>query len=152
MNTKAFFQMYFSLKFNVWLEWKDGRLTFLNLKENPFKNEISEKVIKRLWRPKLVFVNSNSKATEKQILQYNPYSSVLMLIRDGPGSEAPLSQWDEAKVYSSNMTKLLWRSLHFMSFTCNFDMFYFPFDSQTCFAQVSNNQVRIIQSKAKLLN
>ena len=134
---KHIFQMYFSLKFNVWVQWKDVRLTFQNLRACHFKNEVSEEKIKMLWKPKLKFVNSQSKDTEKQILQYSPLSSTVMLSREGLSSEAPLSQWDEARVYNSNTTKIMWKSVHFMSFTCNFDMFYFPFEHQICFVKVS---------------
>ena len=117
--------MYFSLKFNVWVQWKDIRLSYQNLRESRFKNELSEEKIKKLWKPRLEFVNSQSKHTTRQILQYHPLSSTLMLNRHGPSSEAPLSQWDEARVYSSNTTKILWKSVHFMSFTCDFSLFIF---------------------------
>ena len=129
--------MYFSLKFNIWLKWKDIRLTFQNLKESHFQNEVSAKNIENLWKPRLKYVNSQSKKTEKQILQYSSLSSAIMLSREGPFTEAPLSQWDEARVYNSSTTEILWRSLHFMSFACDFEMFYFPFDLQICFIKVS---------------
>ena len=129
--------MYFSLKFNIWLTWKDIRLTFQNLRKNHFVNEVSEDTIKKLWKPRLKFVNSQSQHVKKQILQYHPLSSAIMLSREGPSNEAPLSQWDEARIYNSSISKILWRSLHFMSFTCDFVMFYFPFDNQKCSIKVS---------------
>ena len=139
--------MYFSLKFNIWVQWKDIRLTFQNLRESHFKNEVSEEKIKKLWKPKLKFVNSQSKDTDKQILQYSPLSSTVMLSREGFSSEAPLSQWDEARVYNSNTTKILWKSVHFMSFTCDFAMFYFPFDHQICYIEVRENLFKILLPK-----
>ena len=129
--------MYFSLKFNIWLKWKDIRLTFQNLRETTFQNEVSAKKIENLWKPRLKYVNSQSKETEKQILQYNQLSSAIMLSRKGPFTAAPLSQWDEARVYNSSETDLWVVSSHYLDFKCQFDLTYFPFDNQKCYITVS---------------
>ena len=131
------FQNFFSLKFNLWLIWKDDRLGFQNLKSHHFQNEISGEVIERLWKPQLVYANSNEKSLKRRMLMYDPLSSTLMAQRGkGKGIEAPLTQVDEAIVYSSNETELLWRTDVFSAFNCHFDMRYFPFDHQSCYVEV----------------
>ena len=125
------FQMFFSLKFNVWLKWNDGRLGFQNLRDNIYQNEVPKKVARKLWTPQLVFENNN----EGKLLAYEP-SSVLMVLKDGDSKEPPLMQWDEAKVYDPNNTYFLMMTPHFLRFNCDFDLDYFPFDSHTCSIQV----------------
>ena len=60
----------------------------------------------------------------------------MMLDRKGHAGEAPLEQIDEAYVYKSNETELVWRSPHFHQFNCDFDLLYIPFDQQTCYLEV----------------
>ena len=123
--------MFFSLKFNVWLKWNDGRLGFQNLREDFFQNEVPKKVARKLWTPQLVFENNN----EGKLLAYEP-SSVLMVFKDGDSKVPPLMQWDEARVYDPNNTDFLMMTPHFLKFKCDFKLDYFPFDSHTCSIQV----------------
>ena len=90
----------------------------------------------KIWKPKLIFKNSY----ESQVLNYDPKSSDLLLLRNGNSTKAPLSQVDEARVYKPNETHIWWRSRHLKSFKCHFDLYYIPFDYQIC-----NVQVRTVQ-------
>ena len=86
----------------------------------------------KIWKPKLIFKNSY----ESQVLNYDPKSSDLLLLRNGNSTKAPLSQVDEARVYKPNETHIWWRSRHLKSFKCHFDLYYIPFDNQICNVQV----------------
>ena len=127
-----FSQMFFSLKFNVWLQWVDVRIGVQNLYEATFLNKLSDGMALDLWTPQLVFQNTN----ERNTIKYVPSSSVIMLVKNGSSQEAPLSQIDEALVYSPKETKLLMKTIHFLDFKCDFDLLYFPFDLQTCYVLV----------------
>ena len=129
-----FFQMYFSLRFSLWLAWYDSRLYFENLDEDYWKNKISKDKAEKMWMPLIVFKNN----MEGKILTFDPSSSDLFLKRLGSrrNIKTPLSKFHEAKVYSSNETAILWRSEHLLKFKCQFDLFYLPFDTQTCFVEV----------------
>ena len=59
-----------------------------------------------------------------------------MDVHTSKGIKSALEQIDEAWVYKSNETELLWSSLHFLQFNCDFDLFYIPFDQQTCYAEI----------------
>ena len=50
--------MYFSLRFVLWLRWKDDRLTFENLDETYYHNKLSEDEASKLW-------TSNARVIEK---------------------------------------------------------------------------------------
>ena len=124
--------MFFSLKFNVWLEWKDERLSFQNLKKDYFLNKITDDTAMDLWTPKPAFENN----LDRPAIRYDPSSSVIFLARNGTSFGAKLSQLDEAMVYNSSETKLRMKTCHFMSFKCHFNLNYFPFDHQTCYIEV----------------
>ena len=129
-------QLYLTLKFKVWIKWKDTRLQYEDLKTHHFKNSIRENVALKLWKPALLFENHRERDNEKQVLKYSPLPSIMMLVKNGHGKEAPISQIYETKLYSPNETELLWRSRHYMRFKCDFNLFYFPFDHQTCYVRV----------------
>ena len=120
------------MNFNVWLRWTDDRLQYQNLNHLEYENAISSDLTGEIWKPLLVFENNN----ERKILKYVESSSVMMLDRKGNASKAPLCQIDEARVYKSNETELVLGTLHLLQFNCDFDLFYIPFDNQTCYAEV----------------
>ena len=126
--------MYFSLRFNVWLKWVDERLQYQNLDEDAYENVVPEMVAAQLWLPTLYFKNS----IEGQILNYDS-SSEIMIFRNGDSKQAPLSQLNEAKVYNSSETQLKWTKFNqFKKFKCKFNLYYLPFDDQTCLVEVSH--------------
>ena len=129
-------QAYFSIKFVVWLKWFDARLSFQNLREDLFRNELSMSTVDKLWKPDLYFINGISKEAGLRIVKYDQDSSKIMLDAKNSNQISQLSQMDEAKVYYPNETEIVWRSDHFLSYTCKFDLQYFPFDQQTCFVRV----------------
>ena len=95
--------MYFSMKFNVWLEWMDSRLQYQNLKSNTYLNIVPSELSSKLWKPTLAFVNNN----EGQIVKYSKSTSVMMLTGGAHAQEPSFNQRNEAKVYNSNETKIL---------------------------------------------
>ena len=127
--------MYFSLRFVLWSKWFDSRLLYENVDEEYWKNKVTEEKAKKLWTPLIVFKNN----MEGKILTFDPSSSDLFLSQQGSrrNNTTPLSQFHEAKVSSPNETAIYWRSEHLLKFKCQFDMFYLPFDTQTCLVEVS---------------
>ena len=124
--------MYVSIKFVVWLRWKDDRLIYQNLDNEYYLNRMAVKDAERLWKPSIVFKNSN----ENQMLEFNP-SSGFFVEKDGEGKEAPLGQMFEGMNYPPKQTAIIWKSVHLLKFRCHFDLFYLPFDNQTCYVEVS---------------
>ena len=138
-------QMSFSLRFNVWLKWTDTRLIFQNLNEDHYQNVIPEYKATKLWKPMLEFKNSN----EGQILTYHSSSSDMLVVRNGVGKVAPPSQWDEGRLFNSSETEILWRSAHLMKFKCHLDLYFFPFDYQTCHVKV---RLVVVHSQAQKIS
>ena len=83
------FQMYFSLRFVLWLKWSYDRLTYENLDENHWKKELSNDKAAKLWTPLIVFKNN----IEGKILAFDPSSPSLFLKGD----------WKISKVLSTKL-------------------------------------------------
>ena len=62
-NKNLCFQMYFSLKFNIWLGWSDNRLEYHNLNKHYHENAISREFARSLWKPEIVFENNLKRRT-----------------------------------------------------------------------------------------
>ena len=102
------------------------------MNEDHYQNVISDKEAINLWKPVLEFTNSN----EEQVLKYDLLTSDMMIRRSGSSIKAPQSQKDEARVFNSSETEITWRTVHFKKFKCQFDLYYLPFDQQTCYVKV----------------
>ena len=126
--------MYFSMRFRLWLKWIDQRLCYENLAEKWFQNKLPDNQATKLWKPMITFKNH----VEGKMLKFHPSSSDIFLKKTGQSQVAEPHHYHEAKVYASNETEIIWSSAHLLEFKCKFDLFYLPFDNQTCFVQVSS--------------
>ena len=50
----------FRVTFQLTLDWRDQRLTYLNLKEDNFHNMVSFEAGKRIWSPVIIFGNTQN--------------------------------------------------------------------------------------------
>ena len=109
---------------------------------------IPQEIVLKIWKPELVFRNHKEKDSDKQILAYNTVTSDLLIKKNDDGKESPFNQLNEARIYNSSGTEIIMRSFHYLKFTCDFDLQYFPFDHQTCEVKVSS-ELYIIVRKSK---
>ena len=131
--------MYFSLRFVLWLRWKDNRLTFENLDETYYHNKLSENEASKLWTPVIQLKNNQ----EGKVLKFDSSSEMFLRRNQTSIKVAPLDQAFDAKVYESNETEIIWMSTHLLKFKCQFDLYYLPFDNQTCYVEVSHYLITI---------
>ena len=71
-----------NLQFEIILEWKDRRITFFNLHKNSFLNALSEDEVTSIWRPIVVFSNTEQKETTR-LGWVNEWSTSIVVSRDG---------------------------------------------------------------------
>ena len=50
----------FRVTFQLTMDWRDQRLTYLNLKEDTFHNMVSFEAGKRIWSPVIIFGNTQN--------------------------------------------------------------------------------------------
>ena len=70
------------LQFEVILEWKDLRITYNNLKKDPFLNHLTEADKNSIWLPILIYANTDQKETTR-LGWVNEWSTSVVISRDG---------------------------------------------------------------------
>ena len=108
-------------QFILQMKWYEGRMNFLNLRESG-RNNLNNQEIKLLWIPKIVFYNTKKRLETKvdgktsvdveRMGNFTVAKNKLVF----KGSENPLSV---SRFYETN-------------FICDFDMAWYPFDTQKC--------------------
>ena len=53
------------LQFEIILEWKDYRLTYSNLKDQPYLNTLTDDDIDKVWLPLVIYDNTDQKETTR---------------------------------------------------------------------------------------
>ena len=115
-------QMGFQAKLVVFMTWRDSRLTYFNLIDND-ENLVSLNMMKELWIPKLVFVNSNMHLT-----------GYLMKVKKTQLTGTPLSHsyLYEGKQYEGKDNDIILVGSLDGKFSCTYNLQNYPFDTQVC--------------------
>nr|XP_045609608.1 uncharacterized protein LOC123765175 [Procambarus clarkii] len=124
-----------SLEMNVNIVWKDTRLKYLNLKNTMEWNTLSQQEIDSIWRPILEFPNVQD--GQVRMLKEKLYA-------EKGGNPLP-PEYNDIKmeaVYSGDTTSLVQVQHYSGTFTCQFDVFYYPFDKQRCSVLIQLSSVR----------
>ena len=119
-------------RFSFQVKWLDFRLRYHNLANDPLQNAILDSVAEKLWIPPLIFSNNNGRPT----ITYTR-ATTLMVIKNGTGKITGFHQHKEALSYRGFDNPLVLTGEHFMTFDCDLDHKYYPFDYQKCFVEVS---------------
>ncbi|XP_064085620.1 serotonin-gated chloride channel mod-1-like isoform X2 [Macrobrachium nipponense] len=115
----------FSMEIEVALVWMDRNLYFNNLKSEEGKNQLSEKEVEAVWSPEIEFLNIND--GRLQLLKTGVYA------RQVAEPEPPV--FTDVKmdtIYQPKSSRLVKRQQYYASFNCQFELFSYPFDTQTC--------------------
>ena len=118
----------FDADLKFFLQWRDLRLKFNDLKEN--RNVLNALSLKeQIWLPPLYFSNTKGKVPIS-----TGYSFDLQIIRQGTAVKNGISQWNEGNVYSGSENDLYLAVKIQSTFQCfeEFEFSKFPFDIQHC--------------------
>ncbi|XP_069167656.1 LOW QUALITY PROTEIN: uncharacterized protein [Procambarus clarkii] len=125
----------FTATLQLRLRWKDTRLNFHNLKKDRTLNLLSRESVEDIWTPLVFFSNALGNVFTNLEL-----GSRVECVREGPSEPGPHHLPDEVNVFSGHENSLEMSQLYTASYSCDFDLIRFPFDSQVCrlrFALVS---------------
>ena len=123
----------FQMKFKVILCWLDHRLLYKNLKERTWENHIKTSVAEQLWVPPLIFKNTETRPTTS----YKDDGSMsIVVVKNSTGEPGPMHFMFESKVFSGHQNPLQMTARFFTTFDCYFNLAWYPFDRQTCVANV----------------
>ncbi len=142
---------FLSLQLNLKLSWFDGRLTFLNLKDEQDLNTLSVEVRNTMWIPQIVFHNTESK--RESISDDQAFATIK---RNGDYTLRPLSVLHNAHLFRGDENAITISRVYSEKFLCEFDMRVYPFDTQNCSVQLimkgnSGKFARLISRELKYL-
>ena len=114
-------------------QWLDPRLSYRNLKKERRVNLLSPSEEETVWLPLMVFENIPSNEDWIEILVSQEYN----IVRNDEGNFDPveLTDIDNAFIFSGE------ENSHYLSreftilWNCDFNMMWYPFDTQTCAMQ-----------------
>ena len=116
-----------TIDFYLSLRWYDFRLKYYNLNSLNLLNTLSELERETIWTPKLALINALGPI--QTIL--DDKSSVTIIREQDPVIEE-LADEVEVMKFNGRDNSVLHSHEHFHEFSCEFDLKYYPFDTQMC--------------------
>ena len=117
----------FQVQFWLKMSWMDKRLTFFNLKEQQTSNSLTEAEKGQIWVPVLTFLN-----TEKQDSTILDEKTKIQIARRGSYIQSSLTEAENMQKFSGATNPLVMTQFYNTKFRCDFDMRWYPFDTQRC--------------------
>ena len=116
------------LKFSLRMTLVDARLDFFNIKADETMNVISLEELNQIWLPVIIFHN-----TESGLRTINDEGSYATIRRAGLGIGSDSSISEDINIYKGSENSISLTRLYNIEFFCDYDMRWYPFDSQTCY-------------------
>ena len=122
---------FIELQFQLSLTWYDSRLQFYNLKDNEKMNTLLYEEKQKLWMPVIIFQN-----TKAQIRSQNDKRTRMMVLKmmNGTFNEDGLLS-EDIDIYEGSDNPITLTRVYNIKFLCDFQMQWYPFDTQTCFME-----------------
>ncbi|CAL4139110.1 unnamed protein product, partial [Meganyctiphanes norvegica] len=114
----------FQVNFETEISWKDLRLKFRNLQPDFMSNKLTTEAIKKIWLPDVDY-----KYTVENQLSNKKRDLYLEMIANGTlDHNDPFMNVN----FDGSAVNVILRTEYIGSFLCDFDVYYFPLDVQTC--------------------
>ncbi|XP_064092387.1 uncharacterized protein LOC135205555 [Macrobrachium nipponense] len=113
-----------NMELEVILRWTDRNLGYKNLKRQT-ENKLSSEEEGKVWIPEYEFLNVND--GRLQVLKRTVFVN-----RTGHPDPPHFNDVEMDTIFPSTSGEMAQRILYSASFNCNFRLFYYPFDVQTC--------------------
>ena len=115
------------ISFQLSLTWYDPRITFVNLKTDANLNTLTEVEKADVWKPVLLFQNTKHKLTT-----VTDDDVLATVARQGSFTVSGIEDPVHASFFTGQENPLTFSRTYNIPFTCQFDLAWFPFDSQEC--------------------
>ena len=121
---------HFKTKITVRRRWLDPQLSFLNLKRDIEKNQISMEERKRIWTPRMTYRNID----QSDDIKVTDQSDIMLIV---PNSEFKFEKDDQSNVRNTRLFKgsenvISYQRQSTVNWNCDFNMRWYPFDIQRC--------------------
>ena len=118
-----------NFQFQITLEWRDTRITYHNLKNKASLNALTEKEIKTLWFPLVIYDNTDQKELTRLGMEWE-WNTQINIIREGNFTRSGLDEVDEIEIFKGKENKLQMQQVYTWKFQCLYDLHNYPFDTQ----------------------
>ena len=123
-------QHYITFQFKILLRWRDQRLTFHNLKHDNSLNALDRNETEQIWLPLVIYDNTDDKDTTRLGLQWEQWSTLVEVQREGNFTRSGYDQVDEAEIFSGSENTLRMKQTYKRKFQCQYVLDRYPFDVQ----------------------
>jgi hypothetical protein len=117
-------------QFEITLEWRDNRATFLNLKREMVLNALSDEEIWSLWLPYVIYSNTDMK---EAVQLEDGLKTIIVVAREGNFTLNEIYEVDEVEIFSGDENPLTMKQTYTKSFQCQYMLHRYPFDTQVTF-------------------
>ncbi|ROT70082.1 hypothetical protein C7M84_011652 [Penaeus vannamei] len=115
-------------------EWEDPRLQYADLQPEQFKNQVQD--IDRIWQPRLITTDDTG-----SLVDLMNRDMFLVVIQESEPLPSDDTRYIKAIVFPGSGNPLLLRQELSITFQCQFDLLWFPFDNQRCSINFRLNDV-----------
>ena len=132
---------FFKTKITFVRKWLNSQLTYLNLKRNPTQNAISTEDMNKIWKPWSVFENIE----DNNQWQKTSVQDRMMII---PDQEFNFEMDDKTnfrktRLFNGQTNIIDYQRQFTVNWFCDFDMRWYPFDSQRCTMEIFQSESSI---------
>ena len=139
---------FFRVKSTFQRIWYDRRLTYYNLKKIASQNKISQDERDSIWKSWLIFENVESKAKIKNTERKDKMNIITYNLSDFKYGDS--TYLHNTKVYDGANNAIIDVTQFTVDWLCDFQMEWYPFDTQSCTMQILNEEWSIHMRQTNL--
>ena len=117
------------LQFQISLSWRENRVKYHNLKNQTFLNALTEEDIEGIWRPLIVYDNTDQKDVTRLGMDWE-WATDVTVTREGNFTRSSIAELDEAEIFKGDENKLTMNQTYTLEFQCKYELQPYPFDTQ----------------------
>ncbi|TRY67458.1 hypothetical protein TCAL_08028 [Tigriopus californicus] len=111
--------------FSAAFTWSDSRLKLADLSEEESRNVLSQIDLATIWIPQIILANTLSPIQQKRLETDIGFAKAL-----NPGKWTEITEATEAILFEGESSTISLKRDDLQEFQCNFDLQYYPFDTQ----------------------
>ena len=120
-------------QFQINLEWKEMRATYLNIKSDTSLNTLTDDDISQLWLPLVIYGNTDQKETTRLGSPWE-WRTIVTVNREGEFTRSSLEEVDEAEIFKGGENRLTMYQTYTHEFQCVYQLTRYPFDTQVTYS------------------
>ena len=117
------------LQFQISLQWKENRVTYHNLKKETPLNALTDKDIRTIWLPLIVYDNTDQKEVTRLGENWE-WATRVTVTREGNFTRSTVGEVDEAEIFEGAENSLTMNQTYTWEFQCKYKLQRYPFDTQ----------------------